>query len=303
MNPLRKGPEIKLSDVKVPRFARDLYHDLRERHLLPLVAILLVGIVAAPIVLAQSPESESPESSGSAGASAGISSAPSQAGQLIAKAAPGLRADYRRRLGFRHPQDPFHQQYTQPEPEAPAAGSSSGSASSSATSASGGATTLSTETSSTGGASTPTQPEGDSAPSSGAVTYFSYAIDVRVTAGGSQQEAAGAEKSPATVRRNLPELTPLPSRETPAVIYMGATKDGKKALLLISSNVQAVFGDGVCALGSATCQLLAIEPGLPETFVYGPQGRTYRIELLKIRLVATDKLNRAPLGKPKKSDG
>jgi hypothetical protein len=302
MNPLRKGPEIKLADVKVPGFARDLYHDLRERHLLPLVAILVVAIVAAPIVLAQSPESESPEPSGSTGASAGISSAPSQAGQLTAKATPGLRADYRRRLGFRRPQDPFKQQYTQPQAEGSGVSSSSESTSSSATSVTDGSTTPPTETSSAGGASTPTQPEGDSTASPGAVAYFSYAIDVRVTAGGSQQDAAGTEKSSATVRRNLPELTTLPSRQTPAVIYMGATKDGKKALLLISSNVQAVFGDGVCALGSATCQLLAIEPGLPETFVYGPQGRAYKIELLKIRLVATDKLNRAPLGKPK-SDG
>jgi hypothetical protein len=43
-----------------------------------------------------------------------------------------------------------------------------------------------------------------------------------------------------------------------------------------------------------------MEPGLPQTFVYGGEGRTYKIELLKVHLVTTDKLNRAPLGKPKK---
>jgi hypothetical protein len=91
----------------------------------------------------------------------------------------------------------------------------------------------------------------------------------------------------------------LPNRATPAAIYMGSTKDGKKALMLISSNVQAIFGDGKCVLGSDSCELLAMEPGVPETFVYGGAGRTFKIELQKIHLVTTDKLNRAPLGKPK----
>ena len=77
---------------------------------------------------------------------------------------------------------------------------------------------------------------------------------------------------------------------------MGVTKDGKKALMLVSSNVRRLFGDGVCVVGSETCQLLALEPGLPETFVYGASERTYRIELLKIHLVKTDELQRAPLG-------
>ena len=69
--------------------------------------------------------------------------------------------------------------------------------------------------------------------------------------------------------------------------------------MLVSSDVDAIFGDAKCVLGSETCELLAMEPGLPETFVYGGAGRTYKIELLKIHLVETNKLNRAPLGKPK----
>jgi hypothetical protein len=121
-----------------------------------------------------------------------------------------------------------------------------------------------------------------------------------VTRGASEEgETTGAEKE-ATVRHNLPELTMLPSRKTPAVIYMGSSKDGKKALMLVSSDVKAIFGDGKCVLGSQTCELLALEPGLPETFVYGGAGKTFKIEILKINLVEADKLNRAPLGKKKK---
>jgi hypothetical protein len=94
----------------------------------------------------------------------------------------------------------------------------------------------------------------------------------------------------------------LPSRTTPAVVYMGSTKDAKKALMLVSSDVTSIFGDAKCVIGSKTCQLLAMEAGVPETFVYGPAGKTFKIELLKVHLVETKKLNVAPLGKPKKHD-
>ena len=116
-----------------------------------------------------------------------------------------------------------------------------------------------------------------------------------------RRSAAGSattSKAKPTVRRDLPELTTLPNRGTPAAVFMSVSKDGKKALLLLSAEVKSVFGEGICVLGSKSCQLLALEPGLPETFVYGPHERTFRIELLKIHLVATKHLRRAPLGKP-----
>ena len=66
MNMLKKGPELKLPDFKVPDFALDIYYDLRERHLLPLVAILLVALVALPIVLSGGSSSDASGESESA---------------------------------------------------------------------------------------------------------------------------------------------------------------------------------------------------------------------------------------------
>ena len=40
MNMLKKGPEIKLPELKVPEPILNVFYDLRERHLLPLVAVL-----------------------------------------------------------------------------------------------------------------------------------------------------------------------------------------------------------------------------------------------------------------------
>jgi hypothetical protein len=294
MNMFKKGPEIKLPDVKLPDFVLDVYYDLRERHLLPVALVLLVAIVAIPIALSQSSASEEREAT--------VVAVPSSvAGQprssvLVARSAPGLR-DYRKRLHHLRSKDPFSQQYTGTEQAGGGNEVASGGEEVPTTSEPAGSPAPEAPTLEP----TPSSPGPEGHPGPGDLTYFSYAIDVRVVAGGSQQAEKSNEQSTASVRRNLPELTMLPSRETPAAIYMGATKDGKKALLMISSDVQAVFGDGVCVLGSKTCQLLAVEPGLPETFAYGPEGHTYKIELLKIHLVTTDKLNRAPLGKPKQS--
>ncbi len=93
----------------------------------------------------------------------------------------------------------------------------------------------------------------------------------------------------------------LPSRKQPALTFLSVSKDEKKALMLVSDQVTALFGDGICVVGSETCQLLALEQGVPETVAYGPQEHIFRIELLKLRLLTTSKLHKAPLSKPKES--
>ena len=294
MNMLKKGPEIKLPELKVPDALYDLYYDLRERHLLPLVAVLVVAIVAVPIALSQSSESKSPSAAVALAVSSAMTKHPGEL--VVAKAAPGLRP-YHRRLDYLHARDPFEQQYANPESSESSSATSSGSGESSGES---------------GASSTPASPETSSTPSSTTpgtgsgtthvtrhLTYYSYAIDVRVVSGGGSQggsaqrtsgmASTSKSKPHAQVRHNLPELTMLPSRKTPAAIFMGVSKDGKKALLLLSSNVDSVFGEGLCVLGGQTCQLLELEPGLPETFVYGPHSLTFKIELLKIHLVASSK--------------
>ena len=129
--------------------------------------------------------------------------------------------------------------------------------------------------------------------------YAADAIDVRIVTvpPRSTERKQGKKAEPQTqVRRNLPELTMLPTRQVPAATYIGLSNDGKKALFVVSSDVVSLFGEGKCVIGSQTCQLLALEPGLPETFVYGTEERTYRIELLKINKTYSAKPRRATLG-------
>jgi hypothetical protein len=286
MNFLKKGPELKLSEIKVPGFVKDLYYDLKDRHLLPVAAILVVGIFAVPIAISDSGSEELPPGAG--GPEAAISGAGENTGTPVARAAPGLRK-YERRLEFREAENPFSAKFQQ------SSGSSSGG--SGAGQAEGGEegggspeSTLSPEPfePSGGGGGGGGTPDG----SPGRLTYYSYAIDVRIT-------NVSEDKKP-EVRNNLPELTMLPSRETPAIVYMGSTADGKKAVMTVSSDVQAIFGDAKCVLGSQTCQMLVMEEGLPQTFVYGGAEKTYKIEIIKIDLVESDKVNKAPLGEDEK---
>jgi len=296
MSMLKKGPELKMPDVKVPGFLYDVYYDLRERHLLPLVAILIVALVAVPFLLGGgSSQSEAEENESAVATPSSVLPASKL---VVAKSAPGLR-DYHRRLNGEQAKDPFVQQYSKGEnAEGGTTGGASGGEESAAVTVESSETTSET----TEPAETTTPPENGNGepPDESRLRFYSFAIDVRVT-----PVPTGTEKANPTVRKDLPELTMLPSRDVPALTFMGVTKDQKRALMLVSDKVTGLFGDGVCVVGSETCQLIALEPGLPETVVYGADARTYRIELLDLQLLRTDKLNKAPLGKPQKqkSDG
>ncbi len=271
MNPLKKGPEIKLPakmpKLKAPGFLADIYADLRDRHLLPLVAVLAIAIVAVPIALSESgseeeaaaPIAPAGQTSGSKGADRGV---------VVAQTVPGLR-NYHRRLRHLTASDPFKQKYTGAPKESKA---SSGAEESSSGSGGGEVPT----TGNTGGSTTTTTHH---------LTYYTYEIDVRVTPVSSNGHPSEAEP---TVRRGVPELTPLPGRQTPALTFMGPSKDETQALMLVNPNVKGLFGEGVCVSGGETCQLLSLKKGLPETVVYGGKERVFRIELIDVKVVETD---------------
>jgi hypothetical protein len=282
---LKKGPELKMPDLKVPDFLLDIYYDLRERHLLPLIAILLVALVALPIVLSKSSGSEAEEA---AGAIATPSAVTPNSSLVVAKAAPGLRA-YHRRLSDRTATNPFRQ------PPSSTAGESSAEGPTSVEEITTGGEPG--ETGGGGGQASPPEGNGEP-PSGGQLKYYSWTIDVRVT-----PVSSGKGKPEASVRHNLPEMTMLPSRSVPALTFVGITKDEKNAVMLVSDKVTGLFGDATCTVGSEACQLVVLQPEIPETVVYGADNRTYRIELLKVHLTETDELNTAPLGKPKKGKG
>ena len=305
MNWLKKGPELKLPKLsqlrgsgsklsgpklKAPDFLVDLYWDLRDRHLLPLVALAIVAIVAAPFLLGgDSPPEEATPTTG-----ASIGSEPVSSAKLtVVEAKPGLR-DYRKRLRAQQPVDPFEQRYTAPvldgtELGGGGEGSSAGETSTSVTKTSTSTSKTTTKTTNAEGETTVTTTT-DDAPGGASpeeIVLFSFAIDVKVMRIATKADG-GKEKTPIHHQRVLAPAA-LPSEKQQVVTYMGISPKSQKPLLLISDDVTAIYGEGECLSGSDTCQLLEVELGLPVTFVYGPGDVRYKITILDVEPVVAGK--------------
>lgn len=276
-----------MPDLKVPTLLADLYYDLRDRRLLPLVGLVLVAIVATPFLLSQGSEAEEaipvPEA---------IQALKESGGQrtstlTVVEANPGLR-DYRKRLRRRKPLDPFRT-FGKPNLEGAQLGDGSeegegggGSGSSAPTTSTSttvkkttkeSSTTTETNNPSTGGKNEPP------------VVFFAFAIDVRIA-----KTINGQHEEPIVMKRVLPQ-TPLPDEATPVVTYMGPARKGSKpigkALLVVSNEVQSVEGDAKCVSGDEICQQLEVEPGFPVVLTYGANEVRYTITVLKIAPVIT----------------
>jgi hypothetical protein len=283
-----KGPDLKVPDLRVPPVLADLYYDLRERRLLPLVALVVVAIAAVPFLLGGDSE-ETPPSAAESPAVAGASAAPS-AQLTVVKAEPGLR-DYRKRLEGRSPTDPFEQRYSGPsgggqlnDPVSSSASAPSASSEATATAPSSAAPEA------TPGSSPPPVSDGG-ADAGGGLRLFTFAVNVQISKSETKPNGRTVMGEPEIRRRVMP-TTPLPGAKAPVVTYMGVNAEkGTNALLMVSNNVKSVFGDVKCLSGTDICQLLEVEPGFPTTFVYGPNDVRYKINVLKIEPVITDKLD------------
>jgi hypothetical protein len=283
-----KGPELKLSELKVPQVLQDLYLDLRDRRLLPLLALVIVAIAAVPFLLGESEKPPEPIAT-SPGAS---SSSAREASLTVLPAQPGLR-EPSKRLAHRAPKNPFHQQFTGPvfnEGSAPIEEGSGGGESVTGTGGGGGET---------GGGSSPPEsvpvpvPSGSGGGSGslqpGETQLISFAIDIKIAH--TEVTESGAKKmGPWETREKVERGAPLPGKKAPVLTYLGVDTALKKAFMLVSTEVTSLYGDNECDAGTATCQLLTLEPNTPEVVEYGEDGARYKFELLKVEAVKGPKL-------------
>jgi hypothetical protein len=268
---------------KIQKFAGDVVYDLRQRGLLPVVVLLLVGMVVVPLLITSGGSKSSP-SAPEAVVEQAAELAPENQKAVVAYQ-PGVR-DYKDRLKDLTAKDPFKQQFTQAaaaasQLETSLSGTSGGASTgtdTSGTTPEGGRDTgtgsTETDTGSTdtsgggGGGSTKTQ-----------VRYFYYTTDLLVG------EAAWTLQR----RDGVKALTPLPSETVPVAIYLGATLDGKNALFLLSNQVTQVSGPGQCLPSPEDCSMLALRRDQSEDMLYGVDGKIYRIKVIRNRRVVSSK--------------
>lgn len=283
-----KGPELKMPDLQAPAVLADLYYDLRDRRLLPLIALVLVAIVATPFLLSQGSEEEEAIPVPAAIQALKEGGAQRTSMLTVVEANPGLR-DYRKRLRRRTPLDPFRT-FGKPSLEGAQlggksegeGGGSSGSAPVTSTSTTVKKTQESSKTTSTTKTTTHTNGSGEGSGGDGDSTAgggkeAAYTIDVQITIA----TESGVTVKPVE-RLGVQPLTPLPGSEAPVVTYLGAGSGGTKALFSVSKEVSAVFGEVKCVSGTDTCEAIELEPDFPVTFVYGPDQTRYRIKLVRI---------------------
>jgi len=257
-----------MSGFQSPQILTDLYRDLRDRRLLPLALVLLVGMAVVPIALSSSSETPAPPTTSPPTPASVKSNAPAEE---VVVSDPGVR-DYQRRLEGDAPTDPFVQEFTAPlssplDTGSTSAGSSAGSVDGST---SAGATTAPTTPGATTGGGT-SQPQTQS-------KYYFYRVKVR----------AGQVGEELKVYDSVGSLTTLPSKQVPAVSFLGVTTNGssqpKTAVFLVSSAVSSIDGEGSCTFAGASCQLLSLKPGEHEDLVW-TDGLVYRIDLVKFDLI------------------
>lgn len=296
MKKLKKGPELKMPELKTPDFLLDLYHDLRDRRLLPFVALVLVAIVAVPFLLGgKSDVQVAPDSGGLAALGSEKTSK-----LTVVEASPGLR-DYHKRLSHRKPTDPFKQQYTGLPASAQVEGVQGGEGASvpsgSSTVVSESSTTEVAETgASEGGSGSHGGGSGSSGrgsaggappkPNSSGSRIFEYVFDLQIVH--SQTSAEGnAKMSEPEARHHVKTLTQLPGKKVAVATVAGINFHTGKVYFLVADGVHSLGGEFRCVTRAPgeLCELLEVEPGFPLELTYGPSKVLYRIKVTGVHAV------------------
>lgn len=279
--PSLRGPRMKGPDLTPPAFLADLYYDLRDRRLLPLVALVLVAIAAVPFLLG---DSEEPVPPPELGAAAPESAAAKASKLTVVEATPGLR-DYRKRLRGRSATDPFEQQYTESASAGSGAEAGSSSASSSSGEASSGSVSIEVDESESDEIVETVPSPGSGGGDSGGIDpgddgrrFYAYRPNVRFGVAGSDD---------LTVHEHLPLGKLLPQKQ-PILVFIGASENGNQVAFNLTREVTSVRGPGRCVGGKQDCSLLILRAGQAVDLVT-EAGQTFRLHVVQIDFVEVER--------------
>jgi hypothetical protein len=251
--------------------------DLTDRRLLPVVALVAVGLLAAIGYAVMGGSSSTPSTPASASATAvtrtgGIVVSATTSEKAVAETTNGVSEQ--RSGKARNPFDPI-----------PGTGTTTTGAAATTASTTG----TSTSTSGSGG-STPTEEssskttEKTSKPSTKPKTRTVYHVAIEF---GLFPAGATPETVVLTPYENLRLQTALPSAKQPLIVFRGVTSGGKAATFSIVGEA-ILHGIGTCLPSASQCQALDLKPGQSETLEYlPPGGETINYELRVVNIAAS----------------
>ncbi|HTU79267.1 MAG TPA: hypothetical protein VMF09_10960 [Solirubrobacteraceae bacterium] len=261
-------------------FLNALKADLLDRRLLPLVAVVVLGLAGAVayVVVGGGSAGSTPTS-----AAAGTSGAASP-GIAISQASPETAvAETTGGSSLQHggsSRDPFVA-LAEPKAKSASAKTSTSPSSSSSSSAKTEPGNSSSSGSSAAGSSTPTPgptPSKSSKPAKPASVYHVAVLFGLLAPAGSAQSAQ------LTPFENLKLLTPLPSASQPLVVFRGVTAGGASATFSLVSEA-ILHGEGACLPSPAQCEAIGLKSGQSEQLEYvsaSNQNETYELKVVSI---------------------
>lgn len=268
--------------MKVPKGVNDLYLDLRDKRLLPLVILLVAMLVAIPFLLGGGAEAPPPPASSAGSAAAGDAESAAQLTPFVTSEVPGIR-EFDKRLDSFQRRNPFKQQLTGPskgqqkalEQAEDTLKSIEDSISAGGADLGGGTDATSTGDAGTDG-STGDESDGSGGGGGGKSELILYTVEIDVKVG----QVGDAKKL-----EGVKDFAYLPGKKRPIVQYVQGSFDETAAGFVVSRAVSWSNGEGRCDPGPKDCQFLKLEVGEEQRFKYEPDGKLYRLKLTGVHLI------------------
>lgn len=228
-------------------FLQNLWRDLVDKRLWPVVVGLLVALVAVPLVISSGDTPAAVSSATPVGVVGGP--AAEATAEIAVAAVPGGRVVNR---GGKS-RDPFKPLVFAKTPKTPASATATA-ASSPRGAAAGGVAGPGPSSASSGG--TPAKPDSRPTPVPAATRpttttrtrLLSYAMTVAVKRSGRT-----------TTRRGIRAITYLPSSDYPLVTFLGVKSDGVTATFLLAEGVEVLNGRTACRPSDSRCELVELK--------------------------------------------
>jgi hypothetical protein len=253
---------------EIQNFLIDAWNDLRARRLLPVAAVLVAGLVAAPIVLSKKSEDAAPPAPVPSDTQANNGS--STADELAkVKLSDDLSSGSGSSLSAFDAKDPFKPPSSvktgneQAQPGEVAGGGAATPAPTGTGDTGGGTGGGTGDTGGGTGGGTGTTPK---------TTEFTYVLDVTFWRNGHRRTIKGMQK-----------LDVLPNQVNPLLIFMGVSSGGGNGVFLVDATLQTT-GEGKCKPSRADCAFLYLGAGAEQEFT-NEDGDSYRLRIDQIRKV------------------
>jgi hypothetical protein len=239
-------------------FLGSLKADLVDRRLLPLVALVVVALIAAIayVALGGSSSTATPTaavSSTPATVSTGLATSQTTPETAVAEVTSGAAVQHHGSA-----RNPFTPLPGTKAKSASTGSTSTGASTTSSSSSSSSESSTSSPSSGSSGGTTPTTPSKPSQPAKPKIVYH-----VAVQFG----ELPVSATTPLTPYENLKLLTPLPSSAQALIVFRGVTAGGKSATFTLVGEA-ILHGQGKCLPSATQCEAIDLQPGKAEQLEY-----------------------------------